>query len=89
MGRKKTLSLTIERGLNFSPNINAFVYFNLDNEDYFSEPQRGPNPLWDYHREIEILLNEELLTEFKQKYLQFTIFDDEKDINEDIYGIAK
>ena len=36
LGRKKTLSLTIERGLNLNSNINAFVYFNLDGEDYFS-----------------------------------------------------
>ena len=34
-------------------------------------------------------IRDRFLTELKQKYLQFTIFDDEKEVNEDVYGIAK
>ncbi len=34
-------------------------------------------------------MNEELQEELKQNYFQFTIFDDDKPVNDDIIGISK
>jgi len=87
--QRKRLSITITRATNLHSNCNAFVYFSLQNEDYFTEPAKGPSPLWDYHQEIDILMSEEFEDELKQKYVQFTIFDDEKEVNEDVIGTAK
>ena len=36
MGRKKTMSITIERGINFRQNVSVFAYFTIQNEDYFT-----------------------------------------------------
>lgn len=69
--------------------MNAFVYFTIQNEDFFTEPERGPIPTWDYHRDIPVTFDEEFCDELKQRYFQFTIFDDDKEVNEDVYGIAK
>lgn len=50
ISQKKRLSITINRAINLNSNCNAFVYFTIQNEDYFTEPAKGPSPLWDYHQ---------------------------------------
>ena len=81
ISQRKNMRISIDRGEGFSKNVNAFVYFNIQNEDFFTEPERGPSPFWDFHREIQVTLNEEFMDTLKQKYFEFTIFDDEKDVN--------
>jgi hypothetical protein len=34
-------------------------------------------------------MDEDFANNLKQKYFQFTIFDDEKEVNEDVFGFAK
>ena len=89
LAHKKNLNIVIERAQGLLKNINAFVYFSVQNEDFFTEPERGPSPYWDFHRQILVTIDEEFTDTLKQHYFEFIIFDDEKDVNEDIYGVAK
>lgn len=38
--------------------MNAFVYFTVQNEDFFTEPERGPTPMWDFHRDLQVAFDE-------------------------------
>jgi hypothetical protein len=38
----------------------AFVYFAFQGEDYFTEAIRGSSPEWNFKKEIEVMMNEEL-----------------------------
>lgn len=48
-GRRK-LSIIIERALNLPNEISAFVYYSIQHQDCFSDPEKGPAPMWDFHR---------------------------------------
>lgn len=63
------------------PSSSTFIYFTLEGEDFFTDAVRGSSPEWNYKKEIELLMGEELEEELKQNYLQFTVFDDEKQVN--------
>ena len=58
ISHRKNLNVSIERAEGLTRNINAFVYFSVQNEDFFTEPERGPAPFWDFHREIQVSVDE-------------------------------
>lgn len=65
------------------------MYFSLFGEDYFTEAVRGSSPEWNYRKGVEVTMGEDTEDELKQNFVQFTIFDDDKPVNEDVVGVAK
>ena len=62
------MSIIVERAEGLPTDIKAFVYFSIQNEDFFTEPERGPTPMWDFHCEVPVTVDEEFNDELKQKY---------------------
>jgi hypothetical protein len=60
LGQRKRLEISIIRALGMSSTSSCFIYFNLQGEDYFTEAVRGSAPEWNYRKEIEMLMNEDL-----------------------------
>lgn len=89
INQRKKLGITVERAEGLISSGNTFVYFSIQNEDFFTEPCEGSSPFWDYHREIDVVLDEDFCGYLKENYVQFTLFDDDKEVNEDVVGIAK
>lgn len=54
------------------------MYFRIQNDDFFTEPCGGKSPFWDYHREIDVVVDEDFSSYLKENYFQFTLFDDDK-----------
>lgn len=57
INQRKKLGITIERAEGLKSSGNTFVYFTIQNEDFFTEPCEGNSPFWDYHREIDVVLD--------------------------------
>ena len=57
VNQRKKLAITIEKAEGLFSGGNTFVYFNIQNEDFFTEPQMGSSPFWDYHREVDVILD--------------------------------
>lgn len=52
LGRKRVLEIYVERAEGLPVGINAFVFFNVQDEDFFTEPDRGPNPVWNFKQGV-------------------------------------
>lgn len=89
LGQRKKLEIRVLRGTGFQPSSSTFVYFNFQGEDFFTEATKGSSPEWAYARDMDVLLGEELEEEWKQNYFQFTVFDDERPVNDDVLGLAR
>lgn len=68
LGKNKMLGISVERAEGLPAEIKAFVYFTVQNEDFFSEPEKGPSPLWDFHCEVPVTLDDDFADQLKQKY---------------------
>lgn len=78
INQHKKLGITVERADALNNVGSTFVYFRIQNDDFFTEPCEGRSPFWDYHREIDVVLDEDFSSYLKENYIQFTVFDDDK-----------
>ncbi len=89
LSQRKRLEVKILQAANLPSSSAHFVHFSLQGENFNTVPVRGSSPEWNYRKEIELVMDEQLEDEFKQKYLEFVIFDDEEQVNDDVVGIAR
>lgn len=42
------MEVAVERAEGLPATINSFVYFTVQQEDFFTEPERGSSPYWNF-----------------------------------------
>lgn len=96
LATKRKLVISIDRATGFLPKHNSFVSYSLVGQDYYTSPQPGSNPKWDYTHIHEIKYDEAFIGYLKHNDLEFMILDDaaplaigvSNEIN-DLIGYAK
>lgn len=73
---KKRLVIKIDKGQNFFPNSQLFVFFTFNGQDYISPTQLGPDPSWNWEKIIDVYVDEEFRSLIKNQGIKFTVFND-------------
>ena len=58
IGKRRVLQISIEKAEGLPVGIHAFAYFNVQQEDFFTDPERGPTPIWNYKQEIQVNIDQ-------------------------------
>lgn len=76
MQKNRKIVFVIEKASGIPKNASAFVFFSFNGIDFHTNPLYGPEPVWNYHKDFDLEINESVLSELKSKSLEFVLFDD-------------
>jgi hypothetical protein len=92
-GEMKKLVINISEGTGLKSSSNSFVYYNLRNNDYYTNTHPGANPVWDHWNIVETMYTQDFKNYLRNGELELTVLDDNAPLNDteqsDVVGTAK
>jgi hypothetical protein len=89
----RKLVINISEGTGLKSSSNSFVYYNLRNNDYYTNTHTGGNPVWDHWNIVETMYTQDLKNYLRNGELELTVLDDNAPLNDtelsDVVGTAK